>query len=162
MSKKRIFENGVYKLSTGEKLSSMDLEKLISSTCHYVKYVTIEEDNMGNAYALVIPNKDLMANPDYKLSPEEGCFCPHDLDELGRCLSGCIRFMNNGMINNASMLSTAGIIKKDFVTDKKNPELESKSVDELFAKYRKQFRNISNESKSSDDEIYFIKGMNHA
>ncbi|MCX6290343.1 MAG: hypothetical protein NT126_01105 [Bacteroidetes bacterium] len=153
MSGKNSFENRIYKLSTGEKVSSADLEKLIEGKCHYVQYVAIGKDEKGDSVALIFPNKNLLNNPDYQLSPEEGCFCPRSLDELGRCLTGCLKLVNQQIDNDSSKVKSAAIINTNF------PAGDETSItsQHVFDKYKALLHEAHGENVPADEEIYFIK-----
>src|ERR1017187_5513290 len=113
MYNQQLIGKKVFKLSTGEEIGSSELGKLISDTCHYIKYVVVKEDDKQNAVALVFPNKEMLNHPDYELSPEEGCFCPRSLDELGRCLSGCLKKVKTMSAEENAHLKSAALVKTD-------------------------------------------------
>ena len=155
MNEKKSLESLIYKLSTGEKIGSDDLGKLIGETCHYIKYVVVSEDEKESSIALIFPNKKLLEQPDYKLSPEEGCFCPRSLDELGRCLSGCLKLVNLQIKNGASKLKSAAIINVDL-----SHESETKtSSSSIIEKYKTLLREKHGDNIPPDEEIYFIKNI---
>ncbi|MBK9283004.1 MAG: AMP-binding protein [Sphingobacteriaceae bacterium] len=87
----------IFKLSNGEKVIPSDLEKAIELKCHYVQYAIVAGSGEEHPVALIFPNKKLLNKPDYQLSPEEGCFCPRSLNELGRCLTGCLAKANDSI-----------------------------------------------------------------
>lgn len=86
-----ITENGVklisrkdriFKLTNGEKVIPGEMENLIQSKCHYVMHALVVGNGSEYPVAILFPNKTMLTNPNYELSPEEGCFCPRDLSEL--------------------------------------------------------------------------------
>jgi long-subunit acyl-CoA synthetase (AMP-forming) len=81
----------IFKLSNGEKIVPSDLEKLIELKCHYISFAMVVGNGEEYPVALLFPNKKLIDRPDYALSPEEGCFCPRNLNELSKCLRGCLQ-----------------------------------------------------------------------
>ena len=150
MQEKKSFEDRIYKLSTGEKISPADLEKLIGETCHYIKYVAVSEDEKENPIALIFPNKKLLEQPDYKLSPEEGCFCPRSITELGRCLSGCLKLVNRQIEDGSSQIKSATII---------NSEISENNSSGIIEKYKLLLRKQHGENIPADEEIYIIKNI---
>ncbi|MBI4944875.1 MAG: hypothetical protein HY840_00580 [Bacteroidetes bacterium] len=147
MSEKTSLEGRIFKLSTGEKIAPADLEKLIGEVCHYIKYVAVSEDEKENPVALIFPNKKLLDQPDYKLTPEEGCFCPRSLDELGRCLTGCLKLVNRQIADDSLKLKSAAIINN-----------ENYSAD-IVNKYKALLREKHGDKVPADEEIYFIKNV---
>ncbi|MEK6615110.1 MAG: hypothetical protein AABZ32_03210 [Bacteroidota bacterium] len=150
MKEEKPFEGRIFKLSTGEKINPADLEKLIGEACHYIKYVAVSEDEKENPIALIFPNKTLLSHPDYKLTPEEGCFCPRSLDELGRCLTGCLKLVNRQIEDGSSKLSSAAII---------NADLPDESETSIINKYKTLLREKHGDKVPADEEIYFIKNV---
>ena len=155
MGEKKSFENRIFKLSTGEKIAPADLEKLIGDVCHYIKYVAISEDEKENTIALIFPNKKLLDQPDYKLTPEEGCFCPRSLDELGRCLTGCLKLVNRQIEDSSDKLRSAAIINVGVSAEK---GLQGSSA-ATIKKYKTLLREKHGDKVPADEEIYFIKNV---
>jgi len=155
MNDKKSLEGRIFKLSTGEKISSAELEKMIGEVCHYIQYVAVSEDEKENPIALIFPNKNLLAQPDYKLSPEEGCFCPRSLDELGRCLSGCLKLVNRQIGEGSSKLKSAAIINVGLPSESG----KSSSSSAVIEKYKTLLREKHGDKVPADQEIYFIKNV---
>lgn len=153
MSEINSFKNRIYKLSTGEKVNAEEMEKLIKQQCHYVQYLAVGADENENPVALIFPNQKLMENPDYKLSPEEGCFCPRNLDELGRCLTGCLKLVNHAIEDESSKIKSATIINKQVPTHQGTPF----SLQVIFNRYKNLLHEKHGEHVPADKEIYFIK-----
>lgn len=154
MNEKKSFEDHIFKLSTGEKINSADLEKLIGDVCHYIKYVAVGADENEEPIALIFPNKNLLAQPDYKLTPEEGCFCPRSLEELGRCLTGCLKLVNRQMEERTSKLKSAAIINVGV-----SPENASPGSSAIIKKYKTLLHEKHGDKVPAGEEIYFIRNI---
>jgi hypothetical protein len=154
MSDKDSITNRIYKLSNNEKASAADLEKLIAERCHYVKHVAVNTDDKEHPVALIFPDKNLMAHPDYEVTPEEGCFCPRSLDELGRCLTGCLNLVNHQLYDLTSGIKEAVIVNEE-------PAGTGKQVtsSDLFTKYKKLLHEKHGDHVPAKDEIYYIKNL---
>ncbi|MDP1725267.1 MAG: hypothetical protein Q8M15_00685 [Bacteroidota bacterium] len=144
----------VFKLSTGEKVSSLEIEKLIKNTCHYVKFVSLSDAGRENHIALIFPDKKLLDNPEYKLSPDEGCFCPRNLDELGRCLTGCLKIVNTKLDPASEKINASIIINTDLSSIDTNPSSENMSKI-----IREAIQNINTGFESKEEEIYYIQAL---
>ena len=153
MGDKDSITNRIYKLSTNEKASAADLEKLIAERCHYVKHVAVSTEEKEYPVALIFPDKDLMNHPDYKITPEGGCFCPRTLDELGRCLTGCLNLVNHQLYDLTAGIKSAVIINEEVEGEKK-----LKSTD-IFKKYKKMLHDKYGSNVPPEEEIYFIKNL---
>ena len=153
MDEKNSFENRIFKLSTGEMVSSRELENLISEKCHYVKYVAVGPDETDQPVALIFPNQRLLVHPDYKVTPEQGCFCPRTLDELGRCLSGCMKLVNHQISDDSSKVKSAVIINAEF------PGIDGTEVSsqETLSKYKSLLHELHGTDVPPNEEVYFIK-----
>lgn len=82
--------------------------------CACIKKVNVD----SNGKAVIIPDFKLLSNPDYSLTPLDGCFCPRTASELKKCLSGCL----------VKVLSENGRhtseIKSVFILDESGKEIE--------------------------------------
>lgn len=150
MKEEKPFEGTAFKLSNGEKINSSELEKLISDTCHYIEYVVISKDEKPVVF--IFPKDKLLQSPDYKLSPEEGCFCPRSLHELGKCLTGCLKLVNKQMmpsskIDVAALINTEQLSVAGSTIDFKN------SIDKYKAILKENYGTMVPYA----DEIYVIK-----
>lgn len=81
-------------LPDGRQIDIDLMDEELRKTCHYVKYVTFYLKDEKNVVAVIFPDEDLLKKPDYLKTPEEGCFCPRNLKELGKCLCGCTCTVN--------------------------------------------------------------------
>lgn len=144
MDSENLNDNKIFKLADGSQLEAKEVEKLIQDTCHYVKYVIINTNDKNQNIAFIIPEKYLYNNPDYLLTPNEnnGCFCPRNLDELGRCLTGCMKKVNLNFEKDDDKFVNAVII------DNENQ----------IEKY-KEILNKSLGTEISNEEVYYIKNL---
>ena len=130
------------------KLKAQEVSELLKSTCHYVDYVVFTENSKEQLVALIFPDQQLLKNPDYQKTPEEGCFCPRNLDEVGRCLTGCLKKANTELTNKNTPISLAIIVGEKFVYD------NGKLTDLAQEKIKKIIENNKNTSPS--DDVYII------
>lgn len=146
-------ESGIFKLSTGERIDSAEIENLVEKTCHYVKYVLVDKDDKKNNVAFIFPNKELYTNPDYLLTPMEGCFCPRDFEELGRCLTGCLRKVNLNIEDEGEKI-------KDFVMISSNSEEEKgENYITVIERYKALLTQTHGSKIPENEEIYYIKNI---
>ena len=142
-------ERKIFKLSTGEAVPAADLEGQIGKVCHYVKFAVVEGEGKEYPVALIFPEKKFLENPDYELSPEEGCFCPRNLSELGRCISGCLQLVNKNIEASNLKIAQATIIDKEL----RNAE----NREDIIKKYRSHLLNMYGENVPVTEEVYLIK-----
>lgn len=146
MNENLTLENRIFKLSNGEEINPVELEKIITDACHYIKYVIVSGEGKEKPVALVFPNTHYYDNPDYKIVPEQGCFCPRNLSELGKCLTGCMKLANS-MINDSARLSSATIV---------NTEVMINRSAELMNRYRETLLSRFGKNIPQSEEIYVI------
>ncbi len=132
----------------GGKLSAQEITTLLKTTCNYVDYVEFTQNNKEQLVALIFPNKQLLKNPDYQKTPEEGCFCPRNLDEVGRCLTGCLKKANADLTNKKTPISLAIIVGEKYTAE--NGKLTDLGVEKI--------KNIIDQHKnhSAVDDVYII------
>ncbi len=79
--------------SVNENLISKDIKMMIEGKCHYLSSSIIVGADSDYPVAIVFPNNQ-MNEPQYQISPLDGCFCPKDMNELNKCLTGCLNDAN--------------------------------------------------------------------
>lgn len=148
----------IFKLSNGEKVIPTDLEKAIELKCHYVQYAVVSGSGEEHPVALIFPNKRLLENPDYTLSPEEGCFCPRSLNELGKCLTGCMHIANNNIGQKFAKVKSAAIIMDELKLEDNTLTPSMKMAPKnVVEKYKAHLKNMYGENVPVDEEVYIIE-----
>ena len=148
----------IFKLSNGEKVIPTDLEKAIELKCHYVQYAVVAGSGEEHPVALIFPNKKLLQNPDYELSPEEGCFCPRSLNELGRCLTGCLHLANNSLGQKFAKVKSAAIILDELSLDSNTLTPSMKMAPKnVVEKYKAHLQNLYGDNVPVEEEVYIIE-----
>ncbi len=148
----------IFKLSNGEKVIPTDLERQIELKCHYVQYAVVSGSGEEYPVALIFPNKKLLENPDYELTPEQGCFCPRSLNELGRCLTGCLHIANNRIGQKFAKVKSAAIIMDELSLDHKTLTPSMKMAPKnVLDKYRAHLLNLYGDNVPVDEEVYVIE-----
>ncbi len=148
----------IFKLSNGEKVIPTDLEKAIELKCHYVQYVVVSGNGEEHPVALIFPNKKLLKYPDYELSPASGCFCPRSLNELGRCLTGCLASANDSIGQKFAKVKSAAIIL-DELSIENNTLTPSMKVapKNVVERYRSHLLNLYGHDIAVEEEVYLIE-----
>jgi len=148
----------IFKLSNGEKVIPTDLEKAIELKCHYVQYAVVSGSGEEHPVALIFPNKRLLESPDYELSPEEGCFCPRSLNELGKCLTGCMHMANANIGQKFAKVKSAAIIMDELKLEDNTLTPSMKMAPKnVVEKYKAHLKNMYGDSVPVDEEVYIIE-----
>jgi long-subunit acyl-CoA synthetase (AMP-forming) len=148
----------IFKLSNGEKVIPSDLEKAIELKCHYVQYAIVSGSGKEHPVALIFPNKKLIEKPDYQISPDEGCFCPRSLNELGRCLTGCLAMANESIGQKFAKVKSAAIILDELSLDNNTLTPSMKVAPKnVVEKYKSHLLNLYGENVPVDEEVYIIE-----
>ncbi len=148
----------IFKLSNGEKVVPSDLEKLIELKCHYISFAMVVGNGEEYPVALLFPNKKLMEQPDYVISPLEGCFCPRNLNELGRCLRGCLHDANCGIGQKFAKIKAAMIIDDELSIEKGTLTSSMKVAPKnVVNAYRAHLENIYGAENPVGNEVYIIR-----
>jgi len=148
----------IFKLSNGEKVVPTDLEKEIELKCHYVAYSIVSGIGRDYPVALIFPNKKLLKNPDYEISPSEGCFNPRNLKELSKCLRGCMHEANCTIKQKFTKIKGAVIIDDELSVDNHtltpSMKLAPKNV---LNKYKDHLNNLYGADVPVDEEVFVIE-----
>jgi len=148
----------IFKLSNGEKVVPTDLEKVIELKCHYVQHVIISGSGEDHPVALIFPNKKMLEKPDYQMSPEEGCFVPRSLNELGRCLQGCLHDANCDIKQKFSKIKSAAIINSELSLDDNTLTPSMKVAPKnVLERYKAHLVNMYGEDVPTEEEVYVVE-----
>ncbi|MCF8244142.1 MAG: AMP-binding protein [Saprospiraceae bacterium] len=148
----------IFKLSNGEKVIPTDMEKLIQHKCHYISFALVSGSGEEYPVALLFPNKKLMDNPDYSISPMDGCFCPRSLDELGRCLQGCLHDANCGIGQKFAKIKAAAIIDDELSVENNTLTPSMKMAPNSVMKaYKVHLDNLYGADSPVGEDVYMIR-----
>ncbi len=147
----------IFKLSNGEKVIPTEMEALIQNKCHYISFALVEGGGKEYPVALIFPNKKLLDSPDFEISPFEGCFCPRNLEELGRCLQGCLKQANLGAGQKFAKIRAAAVVDDELSIEKStltpSMKLAPKNVMKVYKAHLENLYGAHNEVK---EEVYVI------
>lgn len=76
--------------------------------CNCIKSLTVNDAGK----AVITPDYTLLSTPSYSVTPLEGCFCPRTVDELKKCLSGCLQEIMNKQNFNANTIKSVFILNE--------------------------------------------------
>lgn len=153
----------IFKLSNGEKVIPSEMEGIIQNKCHYITFAMVVGGGREYPVALLFPNKKNLDHPNYELSPEDGCFCPRTLDELGKCLHGCLHEANCGLGQKFAKVKYAMVIDDELSIDKNTltPSMKPAMKNVLEA-YKAHIDNLYGAENEVGQEVYIIKLDNAA
>jgi len=105
-------------LREGFRMGSEDtiasaMQVVIEGKCHYISSSLIMGAGGNYPVAILFPDTNFLSHPDYQISPMEGCFCPRDLQELGKCLNGCLNDANCEIGQRFTKIKTFLIIENE-------------------------------------------------
>lgn len=148
----------IFKLTNGEKVIPSEMEMLIQTKCHYITFAVICGKGKEYPVALLFPNKNALQRPNYEVSPDEGCFCPRSINELGKCLHGCLRDANCGLTEKFSKIKYAMLID-DELSIEKNTLTPSMKVapNKLMDAYKAHIENLYGAKNQISEDVYIIK-----
>lgn len=147
----------IFKLSNGEKIIPTDIEKVIEKKCFYIAYIIIYGSSKEYPVALIFPNRKYFVHPPYNKTPEGGCFCPRSLNELGKCLHGCLNDVNNQIHQKFSKIKAAILINHELSIDDHTltPSLKP-SPKNIINKYLNKIQQIYENEITFDEDICLI------
>lgn len=132
----------------GRKFTSEQVTGLLKTTCHYVDYVVFAQNSKEQLVALIFPDKNQLLHPDYQKTPEEGCFCPRNLEEVGKCLTGCLKKANIDLTKQNTPISLAIIVGEKYTAENgKLTDLGVEKIKNIIGQHKTQFLN---------DDVYVI------
>ena len=148
----------IFKLSNGEKVIPSEMENIIQNKCHYITFAMVVGGGREYPVALLFPNKKNLDHPNYELSPEDGCFCPRSMDELGKCLHGCLNEANCGLGQKFAKVKYAMVIDDELSIDKNTltPSMKP-AMKNVMETYKAHIDNLYGDHNKVGQDVYIIK-----
>lgn len=147
----------IFKLTNGEKVIPTEMESIIQGKCHYISFAVVTGGGREYPVALLFPNKKMIENPDYEVSPLEGCFCPRNLNELSHCLQGCLNDANCGVKQKFAKIKAAMIIDDELSIDKGTLTPSMKvAPNNVLKAYKAELENIYEGDDTLKEKVYVI------
>lgn len=147
----------VFKLSNGEKVHATELENTLQQFCHYISFTVVEGAGQSFPVALLFPNKNLLDHPNYLRTPMDDCFCPRSLQELSKCLRGCMNDANSEIQTKFSKVKYALLVDDELSIENGTLTPSMKvSAKKVVNKYKDSLQKIFREKKPREDEVYLI------
>ncbi|MFI5150016.1 MAG: AMP-dependent synthetase/ligase [Bacteroidia bacterium] len=148
----------VFKLVNGEKVIPTEMESLIQNKCHYITFALVEGSGKEYPVALLFPNKKALEHPNYEMTPDEGCFCPRSIEDLGKCLHGCLSDTNCSIGQKFARIKSAMIIDDELSIDKSTltPSLKLAPKNVVNA-YKAHLENLYGSDNKLEEDIYIIR-----
>lgn len=148
----------IFKLSNGEKVIPTEIEALIQAKCHYLSFALVEGSGKEYPVALLFPNRGLLKSSGMETAKIKGCACPRSLDELSKCLYGCLNDANSGIGQEFAKIRGAILIDDELSLDKKTLTPSMKVIPKRVANvYKAHLENFYGEKKPVEEKIYIIK-----
>lgn len=148
----------IFKLSNGEKVIPTDLEKAIESRCHFIQYAVVAGSGKDYPVALIFPNKQLLEDPDYELSENKECECPHSLGELSRCFKGCLTLANHSIGQKFAIAKSAAIIDDELSMDNSTLTPSMKVAPKnVLDRYKSHLENLYGKNIPVSEEVYVVE-----
>ena len=148
----------IFKLSNGEKVIPTEIEALIQAKCHYLSFALVEGRGKDHPVALLFPNRGLLKSSDPDNPSIEGCACPRSLEELSKCLHGCLNDANCGIGQEFAKIKSAILIDDELSLDKKTLTPSMKVIPKRVANvYKAHLQNLYGEENFVEEEVYIIE-----
>lgn len=148
----------IFKLSNGEKVIPTDLEKQIERKCHYVAYAVVSGSGMDYPVALIFPNIKILKNPDITFSTTNECAYPSNIEDLSKCLKGCLMDANCDIKQKFTKLKGAALINDELSIDNSTltPSLKL-APNRVLEKYNSHLHNLYGASVPLQEEVFVIE-----
>lgn len=148
----------IFKLTNGEKVIPGEMENLIQSKCHYIMHALVVGGGREFPVAILFPNKKALDKPSYEITPEEGCFCPRSVNELGKCLQGCLHDANCSLGQKFAKIKYAMIIDDELSIEGNTLTPSMKIIpNKVMEAYKVQIENMYDSEESRSEEVYLIR-----
>jgi hypothetical protein len=100
----------------------------------------------------------LLKHTDPDNPPVEGCVCPKSLEELSKCLYGCLNDANCGIEQKFTRIKAAILIDDELSLEKSTLTPTMKAVPKrVFEVYKAQLESLYDEAPSLNEKVYVIR-----
>jgi len=145
--------DGIIRLINGEILDPEEFDKIMKLNCHYIQHIVVTGNDRFYPLALIFPDTKLYTDPDYVITPLEGCFCPRNTNDMGKCLTGCMRLANNELENRPGRIQKGIIINDDTIFAN---GVQVLSDNEILEKYAQLIEDIYHGKTILVNDTYLI------
>lgn len=148
----------IFKLSNGEKVIPTEMESIIHNKCHYITFAMVVGGGQEYPVALLFPNKKNLDHPNYELAPEEGCFCPRSIGELGKCLHGCLQEANLSLKQKFAKIRYAMVVDDELSLEKNTltPSMKP-AMKNVMDAYKGHIENLYGGKNQVGQDVYIIR-----
>ena len=148
----------IFKLSNGEKVVPTEMEALIQKKCHYISFALVEGRGREYPVALLFPNRTLLGMSGQEFPPIEGCQCPRSLEDLSKCLHGCLNDANCGIGQQFAKIKAAILIDDELSLEKKTLTPSMKVVPKRVSQiYKAHLENLYGGKNPIKEKVFIIK-----
>ncbi len=152
-----IFKENVYPLADGRIADVTLLNAELAKICHYVKYASFFLKDDKRVIAVIFPDHTTLEKPDYVKTPEDGCFCPRNLKELGKCLCGCTATVNLHLPFGYARIEKALIIMSTLSQEDGTLTAEGiPNPEQILKKYENHLQNLYGKSLPVTEEVFVM------
>lgn len=148
----------IFKLLNAEKVIPTELEGTITGTCHFVSYALVEGSGKNYPVALIFPNKRLMDeiknNSGIRI---DNCVCPESMDNLAKCLKGCLANINDGLKQKFARIKYAALIDDELKVDNRTltPSLKM-APNNVKGIYKSHIEKLYDSAGNEFENVYVI------
>jgi len=103
----------MFKLNNGEKIFPAQIEDSVNNHCKFIKYAFVFGSGERHPFIIMFPNSDLFTTSLVDGATKTGCASPKNAGCLSKCLSKCIREINDARPAGFERIERALIINRD-------------------------------------------------
>jgi long-subunit acyl-CoA synthetase (AMP-forming) len=146
-----------YELPGGKVVDLAMLDTEMRQICHYIGQVIFCLKDGAHVVAVIFPDDDLLKKPDYAKSPEEGCFCPRNVKELGKCPCGCTCTVNSHLPTGYARIEKALIIHTHLAVEDGTMAPNGLPLPEqILKKYQAHLQNLYGRETPVEEEVFVM------
>ena len=122
----------VIRLKNGYIIDPEEFNNFMKLNCEYIQYIVVAGNEKYYPLALIFPHLKLFLDTDFKGSLIEGCYYPKNMDAIGKCMTGCMRLVNNELDYQPDRIQRGVIINDESLFVNGAPII---SDDDIITKY---------------------------
>ncbi len=129
----------MFKLDNGEKIYPSQIEDSVNSHCKFIKYAYVFGSGETNPFIIMFPNSELLAAKISGAGTTTACMQPKSASSLSKCLSGCIKEINQARPAGFERIERALVINKELTLEANELTPSFKMIPKRIEEHYKEY-----------------------
>jgi len=148
----------MFKLGNGEKIFPSQIEDNVNSYCKFIKYAYVFGDGEPHPFILMFPNSELFSGKLTDAATSTACAQPKNANALSKCLSKCIKEINDARPAGFERIERALVINRELTLEANELTPSFKMIPKRIAEHYQEYISKVRQQKYDElpDDAYLV------